>query len=420
MAKLLSVVLLLTISTVFALPSGNTNPNPNPSTPPTHPSPNPPVYNNHTTWIPGPTHGTDALALQGLANLKLHKATHASNSTCTLENAHRRKEWDSFTRAQKLAYIAAVKCMTTKPSISGDLVPGARSRLDDFVGTHVNQTLRIHTTGNFLSWHRYFLYTYETALRSECNYTGYQPYASWGRYTNSVINSPLFDGSETSISGNGVYKAHPPIIIGPAGPDALSLTPGVGGGCITTGPFANTTVNLGPGGLTGINDTAPNPRADGFGYNPRCLRRDLSVQSASGASDANTTKLIMGNDDIAGFQNEMQGLFAPGEKPFYGVHSGGHFMVGGDPGGDFYTSPGDMWFFFHHAMIDRVWWTWQNMDIATRTNSIAGTITFLNDPPSRNATLEDVIDLGVNDGFRGMRIREVMSTTEGPFCYIYE
>ncbi|KJX96642.1 tyrosinase central domain-containing protein [Zymoseptoria brevis] len=419
MPKMLSLVaLLLTSTAVFALSScGDTNP----STPPAYLNPEPPVYNNYTTWIPGPTHGTDTLALRGLAKLKLHKATHASNSTCTLKNAHRRKEWDSFTKSQKLAYIAAVKCMTTLPSISGDLVPGARTRLDDFVGTHVNQTRRIHATANFLSWHRYFVYTYESALRDECGYEGYQPYAAWGRYTNSVIGSPLFDGSETSISGNGVYSPHPPSIVGLPGPNALPLPPGVGGGCITTGPFKDVKVNLGPVHLTGINDTAPNPRADGLGYNPRCIRRDLSVESAIGASDANTTKLITNNSNIADFQNEMQALFfAPGEKPYYGVHTGGHFMVGGDPGGDAFTSPGDMWFFLHHAMIDRVWWVWQNMDIETRTQSIAGTITFINDPPSRNATLDDVIDVGVNDGFRGIRIRDAMSTTEGPFCYIYE
>lgn len=33
-----------------------------------------------------------------------------------------------------------------KPSISGDLVPGARSRYDDLVATHINQTLTIHAT----------------------------------------------------------------------------------------------------------------------------------------------------------------------------------------------------------------------------------------------------------------------------------
>jgi hypothetical protein len=46
---------------------------------------------------------------------------------------------------------------------------------DDFVATHINQTLTIHYTGNFLSWHRYFTWLYEQALQTECGYTGTQP-----------------------------------------------------------------------------------------------------------------------------------------------------------------------------------------------------------------------------------------------------
>lgn len=55
------------------------------------------------------------------------------------------------------------------------MAPGAKTRFDDFVATHINQTLSIHYTGNFLSWHRYFTYLYEEALRNECGYTGTQP-----------------------------------------------------------------------------------------------------------------------------------------------------------------------------------------------------------------------------------------------------
>jgi hypothetical protein len=46
---------------------------------------------------------------------------------------------------------------------------------DDFVVTHIQQTLEIHYTGNFLPWHRWFTWSYENALRSECGYKGYQP-----------------------------------------------------------------------------------------------------------------------------------------------------------------------------------------------------------------------------------------------------
>lgn len=78
----------------------------------------------------------------------------------------------------------------------------------------------------------------------------------------------------------------------------------------------------------------------------------------------------------------------------------------------------DPYFFFHHAQIDRTWWTWQNMDLANRQYAIAGTITFENDPASRNGTLNDTLDIGVNGA--PLMIRDVMSTMAGPLCYIYE
>lgn len=67
----------------------------------------------------------------------------------------------------------------SKPSILDQtLYPGAKSRYDDFVAVHINFTLTIHGTGNFLGWHRYFVHAYEQALRNECGYTGYQPVSS--------------------------------------------------------------------------------------------------------------------------------------------------------------------------------------------------------------------------------------------------
>jgi tyrosinase len=106
-----------------------------------------------------------------------------------------------------------------------------------------------------------------------------------------------------------------------------------------------------PGGLP------KNPRADGLGYNPRCLRRDISLQAANATSDHEVTNLIKNYKDIAAFQSKYQGAFAQGRM---GVHTGDHYTMGGDAGSDFYNSPADPAFFPHHAMIDRVWWIWQN------------------------------------------------------------
>ena len=112
---------------------------------------------------------------------------------------------------------------------------------------HINQTLSIHATANFLSWHRYFTWTYEKALRDECGYTGYQPYLNWAKVSTDPIGSPLFDGSATSISNNGgnLPNKNATYFQSVDNPQVV-LQPGVGGKCVTAGPFVNMKVNLGP------------------------------------------------------------------------------------------------------------------------------------------------------------------------------
>lgn len=81
-----------------------------------------------------------------------------------------------LSRQERLDYISAAKCLQSKPALTpSSAAPGAKTRFDDFVATHINQTLSIHYTGNFLSWHRYFTWIYEEALRNECGYKGTQP-----------------------------------------------------------------------------------------------------------------------------------------------------------------------------------------------------------------------------------------------------
>jgi tyrosinase len=71
------------------------------------------------------------------------------------------------------------------------------------------------------------------ALRDECGYTGYQPYWNWGKWADDPLSSPLFDGSDTSLGGNGAPRDHAPVQQGPY----AVVEGGHGGGCVTTGPF---------------------------------------------------------------------------------------------------------------------------------------------------------------------------------------
>jgi tyrosinase len=118
---------------------------------------------------------------------------------------------------------------------------------------------------------------------------------------------------------------------------------------------------------------------------------------------------------IGEFQDRLQGDFPNG---YLGVHSGGHYTISGDPAGDFFASPGDPAFYLHHAAIDRVFWTWQNLAPRERTFVVEGPTVMPGlgiDGP--DATLDDVqyFDVLAKDA----TIRELLDTTGGPFCYIY-
>jgi tyrosinase len=200
------------------------------------------------------------------------------------------------------------------------------------------------------------------------------PYWEWGLDVNDPAASPVFDGSDTSLGGNGDYIPHAGMILAePLNPSALiPLPPGSGGGCVTTGPFANMVVNIGAVALAQYGTTAAyssaNPLGDG---NQRCLKRDLNAGIAKRyTSFLNTTTLILNNHNIEMFQAVMQAdpRYVHGEL---GVHGGGHFTIGGDPGSDPFISPGDPAFFLHHSQIDRIYWIWQMLDFPNRQVSIS-------------------------------------------------
>ncbi|KAH8666468.1 hypothetical protein BX600DRAFT_497278 [Xylariales sp. PMI_506] len=340
----------------------------------------------------------------------------SKRGTCTTSNLVVRKPWGSLSKKQRKAYTDAVLCLQKLPAKTPtSLVPGVRSRYDDFVATHINQTLTIHYTGNFLAWHRWFTWTYEQALINECGYTGAQPYWNWALYANDPTSSPIFDGSDYSMGSNGanIPNKGPIALTLPGYPDVL-LPAGTGGGCVTSGPFKDMVVNLGPVNMPLNNGTVLT--GTGFEYNPRCLKRDISkAVNTAYANATSIVNLILQNNNIANFQLAMQGI--PGSGSI-GVHGGGHYTIGGDPSGDVFVSPGEPVFYLHHGMIDLVWWVWQLLDFPHRHYAIAGTNTFLNLPPSADTTLDDIIDLGYAGG-GPITIRQLMSTTDGPFCYTY-
>lgn len=138
-----------------------------------------------------------------------------------------------------------------------------------------------------------------------------------------------------------------------------------GGGCVTSGPFLNYTVNLGPANYE--------PRVgsgNGLDYNPRCLSRDVSLEFANNTKSTDVVALISTNPTLEAFSDFFETR--------NGLHASGHFTIGGDPGNDGYVSAGDPIFYLHHGQVDRMWTIWQALDPNTRFGTVFGTSTAFN------------------------------------------
>jgi len=277
-------------------------------------------------------------------------------------------------------------------------------------------TPNVHGTANFLHWHRYYVWAYEFALRNECGYKGYQPYWNWGKYADPTT-SPIFNGDAHSMGGNGDYVKH---VGQPLGMASVNVPAGKGGGCVTTGPFGNLTVNLGPKALSldPALKVPNNPRSDGYGYNPRCLRRDVNNYFTSQyLRPVDIANHLQSTSDIDTFQTSLQ----TDTTKAFSLHTGGHYSIWGDPGGDFYVSPAEPTFWLHHGQVDRHWWIWQNQDPANRVQQYkGGTVMMVPSSPAGHITDVQILSVVAPGTFGGQVSKNLVSATAGPFCYIYQ
>ncbi|KAH7142057.1 hypothetical protein EDB81DRAFT_843507 [Dactylonectria macrodidyma] len=328
---------------------------------------------------------------------------------CGCTNPLVRKEWRTLNTKEKHEYIDAVKCLASKPSQTGNIYEGVKSRFDDFQATHIVNTDFIHYVHGIVCSLPSMKRSFETsAAIRELNPTG----VYWALDSDSVedfFSSPIFD-KETGFGGNGIY-------IDTAGWTNLTRkVPGkTGGGCVINGPFVegNFTVNTGPG-----NSSA---------YNPRCLTRDISPEFAISKLNQCIVDWTLEAEDFYEFDRRVQGGVTTTSQ---GYHGGGHLGIGGDIGemGDMYSSPGDPIFFLHHTNVDRLWDTWQHMDWPARRSDIGGPDTqyaypfnFFGDRDYQNITLDYVMDFSsLILGRQYVTVKEVMDTQGGRFCYTYK
>lgn len=112
-------------------------------------------------------------------------------ATCDSSNPHVRFEWSNYSKADRTAFVKAIKCLQDKPS-GGSQYTGSRNRYEDLISVHRGMTADIHQTAAFLVWHRYFVWVFEQMLRDECGFNRAMPWWDETKHAGAFAASDVF------------------------------------------------------------------------------------------------------------------------------------------------------------------------------------------------------------------------------------
>lgn len=329
---------------------------------------------------------------------------------CTAETMQTRVSFDTMPTWERKEFTDAMKCIMAQPSqLDQSQYPAAINRYFDYAVTHVSRTQQVHISGFFTTWHRMFVHLFEQDMRNLCGYTGRWPYWNFAQDAASITTAPIFDGSEYSMSGDGLPNGNTSTQLGPQ----LTIPHGVGGGCVTTGPFANmqTTLTFIDASQLQTGTLPPNP----YALNTSCLQRDLNQYVATTWTNMAAVINATHASSAEAFELALNGVIGSSSL---GVHSGAHFAVGGQMNSIHVSAQDPIWYPLH-TFIDLIYTSWQanNPSLAS---TLYGTETALNIPASPNVTL-DTIEPDWGYFYNGqLSVSDLINTTAGPFCYQYD
>lgn len=340
----------------------------------------------------------------------------ASSAQCTKPSV--RREWRKLSRKERADYIRAVNCLDNlphspdlRPTVFPDDIPPVNesaSLYDDFVYIHMDLNRKIHYTALLLPWHRWYVNMYEILLREKCGFKGIHPYWDW------TMDAPDFENSD-------FWKD----------PDPVS---GLGGWGDPSKDYAVT-----DGGFAGFRLSYPTPHVLRRNFTlqphlslPRPYAPDPELYANETFTAAEVEKMVTGfKGDMIGFQRYL--------GAFTGSHNSLHVIVGGDLGGQCPTdappecisgptfSANDPLFWLHHAMVDKIWYDWQRNDPVNFWTFQGGSVQVISNYteyemwPSGAPPLMNLNDTMPTDGmFPEMTVYDVMNTTGGYLCYVYE
>lgn len=119
-----------------------------------------------------PIHATNILVKSSATTTGTPLPTSAPTSTC--DHLTLRREWRNFKPSEQSKYKTALRCLADLPSKNGN-----GNRLSDFLSAYHYSGWHTSQTSNYLLWNRWYLHNLETALRSQCGYTGDMAYLDW-------------------------------------------------------------------------------------------------------------------------------------------------------------------------------------------------------------------------------------------------
>jgi hypothetical protein len=135
-------------------------------------------------------------------------------------NIPKRVEWAVLSPAKKKAFMDAVLCMkATKIDVPASFGQGGARKLDLWTAqAEVHQWYCSHRNGNFLPWHRRYLYHFELSLRQKIGEDFRLPYWNWVK--NQEIPKELQDPD--FVNALGITRASNTIAV--AGKARAQLT----------------------------------------------------------------------------------------------------------------------------------------------------------------------------------------------------
>ncbi|KAI0190321.1 Di-copper centre-containing protein [Astrocystis sublimbata] len=268
---------------------------------------------------------------------------------------------EALTLNEKQAYIEGELCLMKAPPLTK--IPGAMNIWDELQYTHTAQSDYIHTVGQFLPFHRYFLAIHQRLLKSVCGYAGPIPYWNEPLDVGAVDKSLIFD----PIVGFGGQGHNHSI-------------------CIDDGPFLRTILRF----------------HEDLTSSEYCISRNFDDKFFAFCSQPSVDLCLLSGNFVDAWK-----------RIEFGPHAGGHGGVGGVME-NLMLSPGDPVFWLHHTFIDKIWWDWQTRNISVGGNNTfggrsdpayvphfgdGGNTTTLNHVLfshglAPNITIDDVMDLG--------------------------